>query len=150
MASTRTRILAWLALLVALPRCESEQAQPPVNITSAFTGVHPGMTDHDVIARLGTPTDSDAGRDFVRDSALWTIRDSRPEPVRYWSDNMTDEELARTMAPGDTTYSRTDTWERWDDSPPEPHMSTWLVFYMKENGEWRVTSTDDRSSGIVF
>ncbi len=122
----------------------------PVDVAVAFAEVKPGMTDREVAERLGPPAERVESRQFARDSALWSLRDTYPEPVRVWSNDMTDAELSRTVAPGDTTYSRTDTWEVWDGSPPTPHMQTWLVFYEKKAGGWRVTLTEDRSSGIVF
>ena len=108
------------------------------------------MTVRDVAARIGPPTESVEFRNFVRDSSLWAITSLNPVPVRIESSSMADARTRWDIAPGDTTYSRTDTWEKWDDRPSRPYMQTWEVFYQLENGEWHVSRTDDRSSGIVF
>lgn len=135
-----------IVLLIALGGCGGGEVRAPPNVAAAFSGIEPGMTSHDVVALLGPPTERAEFKVFARDSSLWSISNSDPEPVRIGL----NRDTIGTYAPGDTTHSRTDTWEIWDGRPPNPHMQTWEVFYGKESGEWRVTSAEDRSTGIVF
>lgn len=112
--------------------------------------VRPGMTDQEVAERLGPPTETMVTRSFSRDSVLWALVNSNPVPVRTWSYQMSDAELSRTVAAGDTLLSRTDRWDVWKADSLDGPIHVWSVHYAREGAQWRVETTTDRSDGVMY
>lgn len=112
--------------------------------------ITPGMTDRDVTELLGPPTTTSVSRSFSRDSVLWTLIDSDPVPRRTWSLEMSNAELSRTVADGDTSVHRTDRWITPSAGVQESPPRVWVVEYGQEDGEWRVQLTADKTHELPY
>ena len=115
-----------------------------------FAGIQRGMTDSTVVARLGPPTRTMTGRDFSRDSVMWSLVGQDPTPRRAWSFSMTDAELSREIAAGDTLYWKLSLWERRPGDRPGEATRTWRVNYQRTDGVWTVGSAEDQSDALQF
>ena len=144
-AALRTAALC-AVVAITVGGCEPTRA-PALGDLSDIT---PGMTDRDVAELLGPPTTTSVSRSFSRDSVLWTLVDSDPVPRHVWSLEMSDAELSRTVAPGDTSVHRTDRWTIPREGFQGPPARAWVVDYGQQDGEWRVQVTTDKSDGLQY